>query len=186
MTFYQAVWSQLYEGGWVNIPLLFLASLLFYLLGYRASVLLPNLNLEPMTVFNSKANKKSLLKLANDMILSHQIQLSEKQIEEIKLQIKLKAHKFGALVNVLVALAPLLGLLGTVIGMIETFSSLGDQSLFKASGGIAGGISMALITTEVGLLIAVPGLLISRFLKRIETETLMSVDQLVEIYKQKI
>ena len=59
-------------------------------------------------------------------------------------------------------IAPLLGLLGTVMGMIETFDSLSDMALFSSSGGIAGGISQALITTQIGLVIAIPGLLFER------------------------
>ena len=59
--------------------------------------------------------------------------------------------------NTLVAIAPLLGLLGTVIGMIVTFQSItlfgtGDPKL------MAGGISQALITTVLGLLVALPTL----------------------------
>jgi biopolymer transport protein ExbB/TolQ len=49
-----------------------------------------------------------------------------------------EVRKFSRLIVTLVTAAPLLGLLGTVIGMIETFESLGDMSLFSQSGGIAG------------------------------------------------
>jgi biopolymer transport protein ExbB len=73
--------------------------------------------------------------------------------------------RFSTLVKGLVAAAPLLGLLGTVIGMIETFDSLGDMSLFSQSGGIAGGISQALFTTQMGLAVAIPGLLLGRVLE---------------------
>lgn len=62
--------------------------------------------------------------------------------------------------------APLAGLLGTVTGMIETFDSLADMALFSASGGIAGGISQALFTTQMGLVVAVPGVVIGRLLDR--------------------
>ena len=62
--------------------------------------------------------------------------------------------------------APLAGLLGTVTGMIETFDSLAEMSLFTQSGGIAGGISEALFTTQMGLIVAVPGVLIGRILDR--------------------
>ena len=81
---------------------------------------------------------------------------------------------YKILVKSIVAVAPLLGLLGTVIGMIETFDSLGDMSLFSQSGGIAGGISQALFTTQMGLAVALPGLVAGRILDRrqslIETE----------------
>ena len=62
--------------------------------------------------------------------------------------------------------APLAGLLGTVAGMIETFDSLGSMSLFSQSGGVAGGISQALISTQMGLAVAIPGLLAGRILRK--------------------
>jgi biopolymer transport protein ExbB len=50
--------------------------------------------------------------------------------------------------------------------MIETFDSLAEMSLFSQSGGIAGGISEALFTTQMGLIVAVPGVLLGRILDR--------------------
>lgn len=74
----------------------------------------------------------------------------------------------------IVTISPLLGLLGTVIGMIETFDSLQSQAMYTQAGGIAAGISQALITTQMGLLVAIPGLFISRTLdKKIEGLTLI-------------
>lgn len=69
--------------------------------------------------------------------------------------------------SVSVSTAPLLGLLGTVTGMLTTFGALamgggGDQTM----GMIARGISEALITTETGLVIGLTGLMFSFFLKR--------------------
>jgi biopolymer transport protein ExbB len=66
-----------------------------------------------------------------------------------------------------VGTAPLLGLLGTVTGMLTTFTALatgsgGDKTMEM----VAGGISEALITTETGLLIAVPGMLLHYNLTR--------------------
>lgn len=56
----------------------------------------------------------------------------------------------------LTAVAPLLGLLGTVAGMIETFQAVA-ASTGKTAGKMAGGISQALITTQFGLVVAIPG-----------------------------
>jgi biopolymer transport protein ExbB len=69
------------------------------------------------------------------------------------------------IINALAAVAPLLGLLGTVLGMIETFQVI---SVFGTSNAraMASGISVALITTETGLLIAIPGLFVSGALMR--------------------
>lgn len=62
-------------------------------------------------------------------------------------------------IKILAAVAPLLGLLGTVVGMIETFQAItlfgtGDPQL------MAGGISQALVTTALGLFVAIPLLLL--------------------------
>jgi biopolymer transport protein ExbB len=69
--------------------------------------------------------------------------------------------------KVCVSAAPLVGLLGTVMGMLETFSALstgggGDQTMAN----IAKGISEALITTETGLVVALPGLFFQYMLVR--------------------
>lgn len=67
-------------------------------------------------------------------------------------------NRFGAMILVIAAVAPLLGLLGTVTGMITTFDIItefgtGDPKL------LSGGISIALVTTEIGLAVAIPALL---------------------------
>ena len=66
---------------------------------------------------------------------------------------------------VLAAAAPLLGLLGTVTGMISTFDVMAQFGTGNAKA-VASGISEALITTQTGLFIAVPGLFMGNFLRR--------------------
>ena len=63
------------------------------------------------------------------------------------------------------AVSPLLGLLGTVSGMIETFKLM---TLFGAGdpAAVSGGISQALVTTELGLVVAIPALLLHALLSR--------------------
>lgn len=80
--------------------------------------------------------------------------------------LKTQLQQGRTLIRAIVGVAPLAGLLGTVIGMIETFDSLADMALFSQSGGIAGGISQALFTTQMGLAVAVPGIVIGRVLDR--------------------
>jgi biopolymer transport protein ExbB len=84
-------------------------------------------------------------------------------------------------IRTIVTVAPLAGLLGTVIGMIETFDSLGEMALFTQSGGIAGGISQALFTTQMGLAVAVPGIIIGRVLDRREQTFRDELDQLKDM-----
>lgn len=66
----------------------------------------------------------------------------------------------------LIAAAPLMGLLGTVTGMISTFESLIERSGQKSFEGLADGISVALITTETGLAIAIPAVILLHFAQR--------------------
>jgi len=78
----------------------------------------------------------------------------------------LKKYRNG--IRLVCAVAPLLGLLGTVSGMIETFSSLTGLQSYAGDSTMAGGISKALISTQMGLLVAIPGLVMGRFLDRKE------------------
>jgi biopolymer transport protein ExbB len=64
--------------------------------------------------------------------------------------------------------APLLGLLGTVSGMIHTFESMHGYVGFQTDVSVAGGISEALVSTQMGLIVAIPGLLLGRLLDRRE------------------
>jgi len=67
------------------------------------------------------------------------------------------------------AAAPLVGLLGTVLGMVGTFDAVGDLSS-EPGRRIAGGIRQALVTTQFGLLIAIPGVFGLARLQRLARE----------------
>lgn len=83
------------------------------------------------------------------------------------------------------AVAPLLGLLGTVVGMIDVFAELMSQGTGNASA-LAGGISEALITTAAGLTVAIPAIVMHRYfvgkidaiVVELEQETIKLVDAL--------
>ncbi|MCB1841625.1 MAG: MotA/TolQ/ExbB proton channel family protein [Halioglobus sp.] len=83
------------------------------------------------------------------------------------------------------AVAPLLGLLGTVVGMIKVFAEIMAQGTGNASA-LAGGISEALITTAAGLTVAIPALVMHRYFTgridaivvELEQETIKLVDAL--------
>ena len=62
------------------------------------------------------------------------------------------------LLNTMVAAAPLMGLLGTVIGMLSTFKALATSGGTETVDKVANGISEALITTQTGLFVALPGI----------------------------
>lgn len=68
--------------------------------------------------------------------------------------------------STLIAAAPLMGLLGTVIGMLGTFAALSNTNDSKTAAKVAEGISEALITTQTGLFIAVPGVFLVLVIRR--------------------
>ena len=68
-------------------------------------------------------------------------------------------------IMVLAAVAPLLGLLGTVNGMVETFRVIGIHGMGNAQA-MASGIKEALITTQAGLLVAIPGVLAGQAMRK--------------------
>jgi biopolymer transport protein ExbB len=71
--------------------------------------------------------------------------------------------------EIIVGIAPLLGLVGTIIGMISVFGDVGRKGLENASM-LAHGISIILQTTLIGLLIAIPSLIFwSYYSKKVET-----------------
>jgi biopolymer transport protein ExbB len=100
----------------------------------------------------------------------------ENAIQEAILRQIPRLERFVATLSVLAAIAPLLGLLGTVTGMIETFQVItlfgtGDPKL------MSGGISEALVTTEVGLIVAVPIILVHHFLERRIDKILVDIEE---------
>jgi len=91
------------------------------------------------------------------------------------------SSKYSILVKTIIVLAPLIGLLGTVIGMIETFDALQNSSMFSQGASISGGISKALFTTELGLVVAVPGLIIGRVLEKKAERFELEFEQMTDI-----
>jgi biopolymer transport protein ExbB len=98
-------------------------------------------------------------------------------------------NRFGSAILVIAAVAPLLGLLGTVTGMITTFDIItefgtGDPKLLSS------GISIALVTTEVGLAVAIPALifgnLLSGWAESIKEDMERAALQVTNMYKANV
>ncbi len=68
-----------------------------------------------------------------------------------------RVERRRVMLAIFVGAAPLTGLLGTVMGMLDTFKGLAISSGGQTVNLVAGGISQALITTQLGLIIAIPG-----------------------------
>ncbi|MGB0646057.1 MAG: MotA/TolQ/ExbB proton channel family protein [Bradymonadia bacterium] len=88
------------------------------------------------------------------------------------------------LISTLVTIAPLLGLLGTVIGMVQMFSSMSHSITEGGQDSIAGGISTALVTTQLGLIIAVPGLFVAHLLNRMQLRRENDLDERLHVLKR--
>ena len=103
--------------------------------------------------------ENSLAHIPNETLLRDEIELFELD------QFAWVQRRLPVL-SVLIALAPLSGLLGTVAGMLNTFAGMGRQDTMKPIDSISSGISQALITTQAGLLMAIPAALFFTLLKR--------------------
>lgn len=77
-----------------------------------------------------------------------------------------RAGSWNQVIKVQLASLPLLGLLGTIVGLLSTFDVLSTSSHLNISEFTTSGISHALITTQLGLLLVVPGWLLQLFLQK--------------------
>jgi biopolymer transport protein ExbB len=99
----------------------------------------------------------------------------ETKAEEKAAEIKLLLERNLSMLSTIASISPLLGLLGTVVGMITVFSNI-DVNGSANTDLLAAGISEALITTAFGLIIAVPAIVFYRYFEQ-KTVILMSVLQ---------
>jgi biopolymer transport protein ExbB len=165
------------EGGWVMPFLVVEAVLLWFALGYRMLALRRGDRRPVRRILEHYAGRDvDRRRSGGGVIVTAVLKglvLARRGTEDLRRRLdaafseqEREILKFGVMVNAIVVIAPLTGLLGTVSGMIETFDSLAEMALFSQSGGIAGGISEALFTTQMGLAVAIPGHLIGQMLRR--------------------
>jgi biopolymer transport protein ExbB len=115
----------------------------------------------------------------------HGRDVMKESIEEAAGHVVHELERYLNTLGTIAAIAPLLGLLGTVVGMIRVFAEIMSQGTGNASA-LAGGISEALITTAAGLCVAIPALAMHRFYMRridgivveLEQQTIKLVDAL--------
>lgn len=168
------MWALIQAGGWLMLPLV------------TGSILAVTLILERTWVLNSK----QLIPAALARIQAFGVQKQQLGAKALKDALQTagaqEVHKLEKYLNALGTLAsvmPLLGLLGTVVGMIEVFQQL-DLAAGDAQH-LAGGIAMALITTATGLTVAIPCLIMHRhFVRKVASLTLVLEAQTQVIYEQ--
>ena len=179
------------SGGVVMWPLFVLVIILWYALGYRFHTLKRGSKKSVRVLIRKFASGKrteprglidgailDALAVAKGGYAQQELRYF---LEDTFYAYRERLKKYRKTINAIVAVAPLIGLLGTVIGMIETFDSLGSMTLFGQGGGIAGGISQALFTTQLGLVVAVPGLVIGRLIDRRSKIMELELEQVKDI-----
>ena len=128
----------------------------------------------------SKDENDIFSKIENISNSSKDVETFERECDEVLLTVNGNLSWGVNWIKFLAAVAPLLGLLGTVIGMIETFQAItvfgtGDPKQ------IAGGISQALVTTMLGLIFAAPLLAMYTLLSEKVSEILQEIEEFVAI-----
>lgn len=181
-SFYQ-VEEYLQSGGWVILPIIFISfvmwtliinRILFFRRLYRknmsrkeAGICLQEGKFPDSKKFQGITSllvRRFLQKKTGNRSIDKHV------LDEMVMQSVSSLDNYLAIIEVLAGIAPLLGLLGTVTGMITTFEIIAGYGTGNTRA-MAGGISEALITTQSGLLVAIPGLYMANFLKR-RAETL--------------
>lgn len=176
------MWELVAAGGWVMLPILLcsalaLAIVLERLWALRDSVVTPQRLIRriPDLVAAPYLEERILNALRADSPLGHILaaglgnrgegrEVIRERIEEAGRQVVHELERYLNTLGTIAAVTPLLGLLGTVIGMIKVFAAITAAGVGDAQA-LAGGISEALLTTAAGLCVAIPALILYRYLR---------------------
>ncbi|MDG1250066.1 MAG: MotA/TolQ/ExbB proton channel family protein [Gammaproteobacteria bacterium] len=111
--------------------------------------------------------------------------VQRERLEEVGRQIVHELQFFLTTLGTIAVITPLLGLLGTVLGMIDVFMAMSSTNVTEPEA-LAGGIAQALITTAAGISVAIPSLIFVRYFRRkvadlvlqMETQAILLIDRL--------
>jgi biopolymer transport protein ExbB len=175
---YYVLQAYLVAGGLVMLPLLII-SIIMWILIINRMFFFRRLNRKNMSreqagryiqegqIPDSRDYKGAIAMLVTEFQARRtgSLTIDRHILDETVMSVVSKLDDNLTIIGVLAKVSPLLGLLGTVTGMIATFDII---SVFGAGNAraMAGGISEALITTQTGLIIAIPGLYAHNFLTR--------------------
>lgn len=171
--------SLMEDGGAVMWPLALTAIVLWFGLGFRAATLFLAQPLDrgrwPFPVAPLASHALPTVLTGRSLPVDRRRRFFDATLYDFRAELS----SWVPLIRTLITAAPLWGLLGTVMGMVETFAALGEGVMHSQGGGIASGIAEALITTQVGLVIAIPGLLAERLLERRQKAVEADLERLV-------
>jgi biopolymer transport protein ExbB len=181
----------LWQGGWVMVPLIACSVVMWTLIGERLyffhSLTRRDIRIrDAIAMLEEKRASGEGQGLRERLVanfskeMTGQPGLDKRILYYCALKQRPVLNRHLAVIAVLASVAPLLGLLGTVIGMVDTFDVL---SVFGTGNvkGLASGISVALITTQSGLLVAIPGLLLSGYLYRRAARLEMRLEEITSV-----
>ena len=157
-------WDIWTAGGWVMVPLLLLA-VLIYSSGMQLLLFMRrgNIQLGQETEWlkwiyapeQAEGRAGEIIRYTQENVSA--AKHVRNRFEEVRRSMLSDIERRIIFLNTLVATAPLMGLLGTVIGMLATFVGLATSGGGETVDVVSAGISEALITTQTGLIIALPG-----------------------------
>lgn len=112
--------------------------------------------------------------------IGHTFDAMEKAIEEMGDQESIKLHQKIGWLALIANVAPMMGLLGTVSGMVTAFNTIASSGGQASPAELAGGISQALLTTMFGLIVAIPVTASFAFIRNRMVKTVIEVGAIVE------
>ena len=189
-------YEYLLPGGPVMIPLiltsLWMWALIVERLFYFRQIAKDDVNLkQAIEMLSAKTLPPTSMGLRTKVVIgflkerSGNKKLDQSILDQYAMRERPYIRRFLSAIAVLAAVAPLFGLLGTVTGMMTTFDVIAVFGTGNAKA-MAGGISEALITTQSGLLVAIPGLFMSVFLIRRADHLESSLDELLMTLKRNL
>ncbi|WP_308367501.1 MULTISPECIES: MotA/TolQ/ExbB proton channel family protein [unclassified Microbulbifer] len=182
------------SGGWLMLPILLCSVAVIAICIERLWTLNPR-RIAPRTLLgevwgwlkNNQISGDKLKELRDSSHLGrifaaglsnsrHGRDVMKDSIEEAASQVVHELERFLGALGTIAAVAPLIGLLGTVVGMIQVFTAIMLEGTGNA-GVLAGGISQALITTAAGLTVAIPALMAHRYFQRRVDTIVVTMEQ---------
>jgi len=106
----------------------------------------------------------------------HDREMMKVSIEEASNQVVYELERYLNTLGTIAEIAPLLGLLGTVTGMIRMFAAIGEVGLGNPMV-LSSGLSEALVTTAAGLFVAIPAFVFYRYFRGVVDELVLSMEQ---------
>ncbi len=182
------------SGGWLMLPLILCSITAMGIIGERFWSLQRKKVLPPQLIpqiwqlaQNNQINDNTIRQLRSNSPLGrvlaaglvnrhHGRDVMKTSIEDTGRQVVHELERFLNTLGTIALISPLLGLLGTVTGIIQIFAALGTNGLGNPAV-LAAGIGVALITTASGLIIAIPSVFFHRYFERLVDEYVLKMEE---------